>query len=1170
MPVVIRINRAKPHWKELHDAFARDLRWLSLPWFPHAWQCNPKDYDDALRTQCSSLNKAYALRFQESASLVPPLLLEVQPRDLVLDLCAAPGSKTLECVELMREAEELADDAGVVIANDADAERCFELLPLVTRKARHPGCAVVLGSAAKYPAQFQGPSDQLLYDRILCDVPCSGDGTLRKRSILSEIYLAEAFWGEFPMSLHNKQLQILCRGLHLLKPGGRLVYSTCSMNPVENEAVVTAALARFSEDIEIAAWPLQAFMPAQQAARAAQRAAHDAWVILGAQVPGAAAGLEAAGLHVARGLTTWRVPDNQGGFYDCWEDVPVSSRRPKGNPHEIDGSGFFAAVFAKKVHRSFPMEIQMKPEDLQIPWRARNENNRYVVVPSDSPDIRSIVDFYGLREIPNPLIAEYNTKGKLTQLNKVNAALLKLLKCHLNCKGSPLLVSVGIPLFKLLDDNFMTSIEVPSRWRPALEGAALLASKMTKRRIQLKPDSMRQLLSARLLPMESLLRLAETGDVEGLESCEDKLGGAVVGTSDGSFWAPCIITGKGLELYASIEELGDPRPTLLPTKRFVVLDKPSGLRTEDALRFAKELSSAAQLVSRLDKDGCLSPKCCAALPRPAPKETSGCLLIPLTGTCAELFTKQFATAEARQHGFHGGLFQFEVADNPVWKCYVALVEGSLSSKGEVCAPLGLLEVGGGNRYKAFVDPEGKDFIDVLAPLAPLGTDAPDWQRRVAIEALQQSELKIRCRPAVACSSPEQGMQQPTRCEIAGLGQNRRDTSAFNVAFLVHEGGRNLALSLPHGSWQLQAAGPPASTMDVLGYVKPLPKGFEKRKIRVGKRPRVLELRRVRLPPGWAALSVKSEGGRLVVTEVPKACFSSEAFGAAAAPQVVNVAPGDEIVEVNGFTLAKLTDRITSPGGALNTCQAHTPGSVGKLQSPPCISCDFVRRQRDFGLDLALQMWLRVVKQDMPITLGVRCPPASQNVLPAKRRACAEVSQPEQENSATQTPVQESGEPKAFARYNPLKPAASATAAPLGGARPRQAEPLRGALTRLPGGLCYEELPPRGGVPCGAEQAALGQEVELRLAISTAGSKPKVVERAQVQFTLGAHDVKDGWVDGNLNIEEVLSAWAPAMLGMRTGQRRRLQVPGRLGFRDGGEVLPDKADVNVEIELKKLR
>lgn len=184
MPVVVRINRTKPHWEELHNSFAEDLRWSQLPWFPGAWQCDAKDYDDALRSQCSALNKSYALRFQEAASLVPPLLLEVKPADLLLDLCAAPGSKTLECIELMRENGHKSSqdgETGVVIANDADAERCFELLPLITRKARYPGCAVVLGNGAKYPAQFRGQDDQLLYDKVLCDVPCSGDGTLRRR-----------------------------------------------------------------------------------------------------------------------------------------------------------------------------------------------------------------------------------------------------------------------------------------------------------------------------------------------------------------------------------------------------------------------------------------------------------------------------------------------------------------------------------------------------------------------------------------------------------------------------------------------------------------------------------------------------------------------------------------------------------------------------------------------------------------------------------------------------------------------------------------------------------------------------------------------------------------------------------------------------------------------------
>ncbi|CAE7936964.1 nsun2 [Symbiodinium necroappetens] len=668
MPVVVRINRTKPHWKDLHESFARDLWWLPLSWFPHAWECEAQDYDHALRSQCSSLNKAYSLRFQESASLLPPLLLKIQPGDLVLDLCAAPGSKTLECIELMREAE-TTEDAGVIIANDADAERCFELLPLVVRKARHPGCAVVLGSAAKYPAQFHGPAEQLLYDRVLCDVPCSGDGTLRKRPQCWKTWSVD-----FAMTLHSKQLQILCRGLHLLKPGGRLVYSTCSLNPLENEAVVSAALARFGEDVVL--------------------------------VSDAAAEPVAAGLRIAKALKAWRVPPPEaagGAYYHRWEEVPIAQRKPKGpicqsmfpselseragekcirlNPHEIDGSGFFVAVFTKTLHRAFPLDIPRQPSlGSQIPWRARNQNNRYVLVSPESPDVRSIADFYGLQNVPEPLLAEYNTKAKLTQLNLVNSSLLRLLQSPLNCKGSPLLVSVGIPLFKLLDENFMTNINVQSRWRPALEGASLLAERMRKRRLLLAAEAMRQLLATRLLPMESLFLLAKKGDLEGLESCEEKLGGALVGALDGSFWAPCIITGKGLELYASTVELGDPKPTLLPTKmpevlcqrpQYLILDKPSGLRTEDALRFAQLSSAAAQLVSRLDK------------------ETSGCLLVPLTESSAKLFTEQFAAAKVK-------------------KCYVALVLGESPVEGEVCAPLSLLEAGGGSRYKAFVDPaEGK-------------------------------------------------------------------------------------------------------------------------------------------------------------------------------------------------------------------------------------------------------------------------------------------------------------------------------------------------------------------------------------------------------------------------------------------------------------------------------
>jgi len=82
-------------------------------------------------------------------------------------------------------------------------------------------------------------NNNMKFDRILCDVPCSGDGTLRKNPALWKNFNAN-----LGHSLHALQLEVLTRAFAMLKKGGRLVYSTCSFNPLENEAVIAAALAR--------------------------------------------------------------------------------------------------------------------------------------------------------------------------------------------------------------------------------------------------------------------------------------------------------------------------------------------------------------------------------------------------------------------------------------------------------------------------------------------------------------------------------------------------------------------------------------------------------------------------------------------------------------------------------------------------------------------------------------------------------------------------------------------------------------------------------------------------------------------------------------------------------------------------------------------------------------
>lgn len=203
---------------------------------------------------------------QEAVSMIPPLLLDVRPDMTVLDLCAAPGSKSAQLTEMLHVGEEgrvrnylsdpesneskehMADQGrstGLLIANDADYKRCHLLIHQLKR-LNSPNLIVTNHDATMFPslrllsASDRSPKiENLKYDRILADVPCSGDGTPRKNPNV---------WKDWKpsnsLALHATQIRILVRALQLLKVGGRIVYSTCSMNPIENEAVVAAAIDR--------------------------------------------------------------------------------------------------------------------------------------------------------------------------------------------------------------------------------------------------------------------------------------------------------------------------------------------------------------------------------------------------------------------------------------------------------------------------------------------------------------------------------------------------------------------------------------------------------------------------------------------------------------------------------------------------------------------------------------------------------------------------------------------------------------------------------------------------------------------------------------------------------------------------------------------------------------
>lgn len=184
-----------------------------------------------------------ALERQERASMLPAVVLAPSATHRCLDMCAAPGSKSVQLLELLeQDARSLRGTEasspwrevgrGCLVANDACLDRALAL----NRRCQGVNVASPFLLVTCLDARWLDLG-RYKFDRVLCDVPCSGDGTLRKRHQHTPEWSAEA-----ALALHATQLRLLRQGLHLLAPGGRLVYSTCSLNPVENEAVVAQAL----------------------------------------------------------------------------------------------------------------------------------------------------------------------------------------------------------------------------------------------------------------------------------------------------------------------------------------------------------------------------------------------------------------------------------------------------------------------------------------------------------------------------------------------------------------------------------------------------------------------------------------------------------------------------------------------------------------------------------------------------------------------------------------------------------------------------------------------------------------------------------------------------------------------------------------------------------------
>ena len=373
-----------------------------LPWYPNemAWEMTtPKatlrrfppfaEFQKFLVSETCVGN----ISRQEVVSMIPPLVLDVRPGMTVLDLCAAPGSKTAQLIEMVHGGEEsrilktlndvrrqegretspenkVAEDeiaeerengdwsdygrsTGLVVANDVDYKRSH-LLIHQTKRLNSPNIIVTNHDATQFPSiRISSEKDKfgheineyLKFDRVLADVPCSGDGTLRKNPNIWKDWTPGSAFG-----LHPVQCRILVRALQMLKVGGRVVYSTCSMNPVENEAVVASCIDRCGGLSKVDLLDTSNMLP---------------------------------GLKRHPGLKSWKVIDKTGRLWDSWKSVleqkdqvgfeglgkmthtmfadyldellPLE-RCIRVYPHQQDTGGFFIAILEKKA------DMKARPE----------------------------------------------------------------------------------------------------------------------------------------------------------------------------------------------------------------------------------------------------------------------------------------------------------------------------------------------------------------------------------------------------------------------------------------------------------------------------------------------------------------------------------------------------------------------------------------------------------------------------------------------------------------------------------------------------------------------------------------------------------------------------------------------------------------------------------------
>src|SRR3989344_2232209 len=213
----IRVNTLKISVKDCIKRLEKDWILEPVPWCKEGFYIEHKNGRlDVGNTIEHTLGYYYV---QEAASMLPPLALNPQPGELVLDVAAAPGSNTSQMAQMM-------ENQGLIVANDVKGDRLASL-GINLQRTGVSNTVITLMDGLYFA------KSGMLFDKILLDAPCSGTGTIRKSPKTIMMWNPESI-----KRLVRLQQKLITMAWSILKPGGTLVYSTCSTEPVEDEGVI--------------------------------------------------------------------------------------------------------------------------------------------------------------------------------------------------------------------------------------------------------------------------------------------------------------------------------------------------------------------------------------------------------------------------------------------------------------------------------------------------------------------------------------------------------------------------------------------------------------------------------------------------------------------------------------------------------------------------------------------------------------------------------------------------------------------------------------------------------------------------------------------------------------------------------------------------------------------